>query len=289
MPTFEYPLSAPTASGNNITVDLMLNQPTRITRYLSDLTLRGFWADKVFTPGGGVSGQLEELALLLLRSVRGARKRNYGAVKAYLASQLLLGEVPNQPGLPLEAVASALGRATRGLVVDNDLVTLSTRKSPRVVAAASRSVTGELSRLAQEPARETVKTVAEETDGIGWARMLTGPTSCSFCAMLASRGPVYNSRESALGRGGNPLNLYHTAHLNKNGKLVGGDCDCIAVLVVDYDTWEGRKAFEQLETLWLDTGAKASNAEARNAFRREWDKQVRSGETGDYIAESMKR
>lgn len=56
MPTFEYPLSAPTASGNNITVDLMLNQPTRITRYLSDLTLRGYWADKVFTPGGGVSG-----------------------------------------------------------------------------------------------------------------------------------------------------------------------------------------------------------------------------------------
>lgn len=56
MPTFEYPLSAPSASGNNITVDLMLNQPTRITRYLSDLTLRGYWADKVFTPGGGVSG-----------------------------------------------------------------------------------------------------------------------------------------------------------------------------------------------------------------------------------------
>jgi hypothetical protein len=56
MPTFEYPLSAPTVSGNNITVDLMLNQPTRITRYLSDLSMRGFWADKVFTPGGGVSG-----------------------------------------------------------------------------------------------------------------------------------------------------------------------------------------------------------------------------------------
>jgi hypothetical protein len=34
----------------------MLNQPTRITRYLSDLTLRGYWADKVFTPAGGVSG-----------------------------------------------------------------------------------------------------------------------------------------------------------------------------------------------------------------------------------------
>jgi hypothetical protein len=56
MPTFEYPLALPTASGNTISVDLMLQQPTRITRYLSDLTLRGYWADKVFTPNGGVSG-----------------------------------------------------------------------------------------------------------------------------------------------------------------------------------------------------------------------------------------
>jgi hypothetical protein len=56
MPTFEYPLALPTVSGTNISVDLMLNEPTRITKYLSDLTLRGYWADKVFTPNGGVSG-----------------------------------------------------------------------------------------------------------------------------------------------------------------------------------------------------------------------------------------
>ena len=56
MPTFEYPLAVPTVSGTTITVDLMLQEPTRITRMLSDMSLRGFWADKVFTPGGGVSG-----------------------------------------------------------------------------------------------------------------------------------------------------------------------------------------------------------------------------------------
>lgn len=56
MPTFEYPLALPTVSGTTITVDQMLNEPTRITRYLSDLTLRGYWADRVFTPNGGVSG-----------------------------------------------------------------------------------------------------------------------------------------------------------------------------------------------------------------------------------------
>jgi hypothetical protein len=56
MPTFEYPLALPTVSGTTVTVDIMLQQPTRITRYLSDLALRGYWADRVFTPGGGVSG-----------------------------------------------------------------------------------------------------------------------------------------------------------------------------------------------------------------------------------------
>lgn len=56
MPTFEYPLAFPTVSGDIVSVDIMLQQPTRITRYLSDLTLRGYWADKVFSPNGGVSG-----------------------------------------------------------------------------------------------------------------------------------------------------------------------------------------------------------------------------------------
>jgi hypothetical protein len=71
MPTYEYPLGAPTVSGNNITVDTMLQQPTRITKYLSDLSIRGFWADQVFTPSGGVSGgailytQLTENALFV--------------------------------------------------------------------------------------------------------------------------------------------------------------------------------------------------------------------------------
>jgi hypothetical protein len=56
MPTFEYPLALPTISGQTVSVDAMLQQPTRITRYLSDLALRGYWADQVFSSGGSVSG-----------------------------------------------------------------------------------------------------------------------------------------------------------------------------------------------------------------------------------------
>jgi hypothetical protein len=50
------PLGPPTVSGTTITVDLMLNQPTRITRLISDLTLQRFFADRVFASGGGVTG-----------------------------------------------------------------------------------------------------------------------------------------------------------------------------------------------------------------------------------------
>lgn len=52
----EYPLGTPSVSGNNITVDLMLKEPTRINAYLSDIALRKYFAERIFTNGGGVSG-----------------------------------------------------------------------------------------------------------------------------------------------------------------------------------------------------------------------------------------
>ncbi|WP_228002145.1 major capsid protein [Nocardia australiensis] len=52
----EYPLGTPSVSGNNLTVDLMLKEPTRINAYLSDLALKQYFAERIFTNGGGVSG-----------------------------------------------------------------------------------------------------------------------------------------------------------------------------------------------------------------------------------------
>jgi hypothetical protein len=51
-----HPLAAPTISGTQITVDLMLQQPTRITAYLMDITLQRFILDRLFTSPGGVTG-----------------------------------------------------------------------------------------------------------------------------------------------------------------------------------------------------------------------------------------
>lgn len=51
-----YPLGPPTISGTTITVDDALNQPQRITRDIADLTMQRFYMDRIFTPGGGVTG-----------------------------------------------------------------------------------------------------------------------------------------------------------------------------------------------------------------------------------------
>jgi hypothetical protein len=51
-----HPLGPPQVSGTNITVDTMLNQPTRITRMIMDLTLQRFIMDRIFSSAGGVTG-----------------------------------------------------------------------------------------------------------------------------------------------------------------------------------------------------------------------------------------
>lgn len=51
-----YPLGAPAVSGSAITLETMLNEPTRITKYLSDISLRGFISPLIFNTGGSVSG-----------------------------------------------------------------------------------------------------------------------------------------------------------------------------------------------------------------------------------------
>lgn len=51
-----YPLGPPTYQGNTLTVDTALQQPTRITRRIADLTLQRFIVSEIFATGGSVSG-----------------------------------------------------------------------------------------------------------------------------------------------------------------------------------------------------------------------------------------
>lgn len=51
-----YPLGAPTVSGTTVTVDVLLNQPTRITRVVNDIVASHWFLDRIFTRGGEVQG-----------------------------------------------------------------------------------------------------------------------------------------------------------------------------------------------------------------------------------------
>ena len=79
-------------------------------------------------------------------------------------------------------------------------------------------------------------TTASDRSAVGWRRVTDG-NPCTFCAMLAARGPVYQSSDRTAGdilrpaRGGGDKLLYH------------GHCGCTAEIV--YGEWEPSDA-EQL-------------------------------------------
>ncbi|WP_280454783.1 major capsid protein [Nocardia brasiliensis] len=78
----QYPLGTPSVAGNLITVDLMLKEPTRINAYLSDLALKHYFAERIFTNSGGVQGGAlvyTQLTSNDLFPTRGAQKIAPGA------------------------------------------------------------------------------------------------------------------------------------------------------------------------------------------------------------------
>jgi hypothetical protein len=56
MPVAQHPLATPTIANNAITVDMMLQNPTRVTALLQDLTLQKFLLNYIFDSAGGVEG-----------------------------------------------------------------------------------------------------------------------------------------------------------------------------------------------------------------------------------------
>lgn len=76
---------------------------------------------------------------------------------------------------------------------------------------------------------------------VGWARVLTGRTSCGFCVMLASRGPVYSSAHHAGKGGAGGRDKFHN------------NCDCMVVPVYKSTDWAGRREFEELREFYHAT------------------------------------
>jgi hypothetical protein len=108
---------------------------------------------------------------------------------------------------------------------------------------------GSAQRLVLQPGRDTVwDAAAADPVRTGVARVPSGTDTCSFCIMLASRGPVYQSQVSAelvVGRGSNRTG-YDANGARLSGGIGGGiktrgnrdignkfhdSCDCVSVVI----------------------------------------------------------
>lgn len=108
-------------------------------------------------------------------------------------------------------------------------------------------------------------TTAGDSRAVGWRRVTDGDP-CTFCAMLASRGPVYQSEEKAVSIAGTGLE-YH------------GHCGCTAEVV--YGEWIPNK----LEQGFIDSYDAAAREAAREDGVRTQDtvlwRMRRNGEFRD--------
>lgn len=100
----------------------------------------------------------------------------------------------------------------------------------------------------QPPPKEPGKQVK------GWARIPQGVYTCAWCIMLCSRGPVYESRQSAGG-----MEEWHPG------------CDCDVVPVFDQSNWEGREFYLDAYEAWLEVTADYDGDDKMRAFRRAYD------------------
>lgn len=98
-----------------------------------------------------------------------------------------------------------------------------------------------------------------------YARVPTGPETCLFCLMLASRGFVYHSKKSA-----GAVNHYHA------------NCDCRVVCGFDGAEVEGYDPDEFYEQ-WK-SGVAAKEDAIRKRINREWSGYIESDSEESYYA-----
>jgi hypothetical protein len=236
--------------------------------------------------------QVDDVAMRLYRPILAARDENYLAGLKYLhdVAPEILAPAPRL--YTPQVLTATIESVVEKVRIEGEPVNATSRLDTRVIEQVRPVIEGPILRQVLDPVRETIADIGQDEEEYvhyGWARVLVGAYSCAFCAMLASRGAVYTSKAAAKGKGGSPLNLYHTPYTNKNGKRVGGFCDCSVVLVHQGRSWEGEKAWLALEDLWEKTvtDQNVHYTDAPNAFRREWEKRVRAGQTKIYLPESL--
>lgn len=108
--------------------------------------------------------------------------------------------------------------------------------------------------ILEQGRRQLMSAAQLDREAKGWARV-PNEGACSFCLMLALRGPVYGSRRSASFK----------AHTKRpNG--AGGDCRCNVEPV--FSRWEPSARVREAQKVWNESTGGRSGHDARTAFRQ---------------------
>lgn len=188
------------------------------------------------------------LQLLILSGRREAAALAGGYLVAFRALEGAPGSAAIISGANLSAEALATSLRVTGPVTIKRAVSLGL-KAEQAGRTGLVSVSGAVSRLILNGGRDTIqRSIQADKQALGYARVASG-SACSFCALIASRGPVYKSSKSA-GSG-------HSYH---------DHCNCGVEPVYSRDAaWPDNS--RKYEELWKTTTKGLSGAEARNAFR----------------------
>ncbi|QCP08228.1 hypothetical protein FDF08_09735 [Micrococcus luteus] len=156
---------------------------------------------------------------------------------------------------PLEAVTQTLRRHAGQLWQG---------AGPEAVVAAMRD---DVARWVKAAGRGTLRDSAT-ANGLRWARVPSGPITCAFCLMLASRDAVYLTRNRAL-RTKSGEDRYHN------------DCDCIPTPIrgpQDYPTgYDPDELYSVYSEATSAVGSRANTTAILENIRRAHPGRVRDG------------
>lgn len=239
--------------------DAYRREQGRIATRSSSLALVAF--DNLLD-AANLDGTFRQYVGAVLPLLNGGRVEMGNVASAYYEAHRIASGVTGQEPAPLLPGVLNLAQATTSLLFTGPITLrqqLALGNSLETALNVARTATaGAIFRHTANAGRGTIfGTAQRDRHALGYARVTDGKP-CYFCAMLASRGAVYKSEDSAGARG--------SAHRYHDG------CGCTVQAIYSHDDpipGDGDK----YAALWADSTGDASGADKVRAFRAAYESQ----------------
>ncbi|SET48471.1 VG15 protein [Nonomuraea wenchangensis] len=172
--------------------------------------------------------------------------------------------VPAPAGIPGGKAEVSLRWATKDLWIPED------ENPPPIeqrLGAAEKKAQGAAQKLVADVGRDTIiEALDEDPEAIGWARV-TDADPCAFCGLMAVRGAVYHSEETAGGR-------VNRAFKGGGNYKFHDHCSCNVIPIMRGQRWEPPEHVQEWERLYAESTAGVYGTKGK---LRAWRKAFEGG------------